>query len=202
MSTTRATGFAIAPPIEPMLAKLAEELPAAGPSSVRAEVGRFPRDRLSRRDRRVHPEPRSAAARPLLSRAARRACSPALPDGCVLDGEIVIATPHGLDFDALQLRLHPAASRVAEAREGDAGLVRRLRRAGRGRHRRARQAAGRTARPARAAAGEGQAADPPHADDARSRSGVEWLARFEGAGLDGVIAKPADGRPTSPASAR
>ena len=37
-----------------------------------------------------------------------------LPDGCVVDGEIVIATPHGLDFDALQLRLHPAASRVAK----------------------------------------------------------------------------------------
>src|SRR5213076_2980285 len=37
-----------------------------------------------------------------------------LPDGCVLDGEIVIATPKGLDFAALQLRLHPAASRVAK----------------------------------------------------------------------------------------
>src|SRR2546425_10273761 len=36
-----------------------------------------------------------------------------LPRGSVLDGEIVIATPHGLDFDALQLRLHPAESRVA-----------------------------------------------------------------------------------------
>src|SRR5205823_8885187 len=37
-----------------------------------------------------------------------------LPNGCVVDGEIVIATPRGLDFDALQLRLHPAASRVAK----------------------------------------------------------------------------------------
>ncbi len=37
-----------------------------------------------------------------------------LPPGCVLDGEIVIATKEGLDFDALQLRLHPAASRVAK----------------------------------------------------------------------------------------
>src|SRR5450432_1516637 len=35
-----------------------------------------------------------------------------LPPRCVLDGEIVIATSHGLDFDALQLRMHPAASRV------------------------------------------------------------------------------------------
>src|SRR5256885_14092696 len=37
-----------------------------------------------------------------------------LPQGCVIDGEIVITTPHGLDFDALQLRLHPAASRVTK----------------------------------------------------------------------------------------
>ena len=37
-----------------------------------------------------------------------------LPLDCVVDGEIVIPTTHGLDFDALQLRLHPAASRVAK----------------------------------------------------------------------------------------
>ena len=35
-----------------------------------------------------------------------------LPEQCVLDGEIVIASSDGLDFDSLQLRLHPAASRV------------------------------------------------------------------------------------------
>jgi len=35
-----------------------------------------------------------------------------LPARCVIDGEIVIATAHGLDFEALQLRLHPAACRV------------------------------------------------------------------------------------------
>src|ERR1051325_398278 len=43
---------------------------------------------------------------------------------CVIDGEIVIATPRGLDFDALQLRLHPAASRVAKlASESPAEFV-------------------------------------------------------------------------------
>src|SRR5690349_19923224 len=36
----------------------------------------------------------------------------ALPERAVLDGEIVIVGPAGLDFEALQLRLHPAASRV------------------------------------------------------------------------------------------
>src|SRR5690349_22219432 len=37
----------------------------------------------------------------------------ALPRRCVVDGEIVVVGPAGLDFDSLQLRLHPAASRVA-----------------------------------------------------------------------------------------
>ena len=47
-----------------------------------------------------------------------------LPEGCVIDGEIVITTPRGLDFDALQLRLHPAASRVAKlAKETPASFV-------------------------------------------------------------------------------
>src|SRR5881227_549707 len=47
-----------------------------------------------------------------------------LPRGSVVDGEIVITTPHGLDFDALQLRLHPAASRVAKlAKESPASFV-------------------------------------------------------------------------------
>ena len=51
-------------------------------------------------------------------------CLAALPDGCVVDGEIVIASPAGLDFDALQLRLHPAASRVAKlAAETPASFV-------------------------------------------------------------------------------
>src|SRR5262245_39766550 len=47
-----------------------------------------------------------------------------LPPGCVIDGEIVIATDNGLDFDALQLRLHPAASRVAKlAKESPSSFV-------------------------------------------------------------------------------
>src|SRR6187431_3329553 len=47
-----------------------------------------------------------------------------LPTQCVLDGEIVIASEHGLDFDALQLRLHPAASRVKKlAAEMPASVV-------------------------------------------------------------------------------
>src|SRR5581483_5600824 len=47
-----------------------------------------------------------------------------LPKGCVIDGEIVIAGANGLDFDALQMRLHPAESRVAKlARETPSSFV-------------------------------------------------------------------------------
>ena len=47
-----------------------------------------------------------------------------LPAQCVLDGEIVIARNGGLDFDTLQLRLHPAASRAQKlSREFPASVV-------------------------------------------------------------------------------
>ena len=106
------TTFAIAPPIEPMLAKLAAELPAGAflyePKwdGFRAIVFRggsdvFIQSRDSRPLDRYFPELHDA----FLAQ---------MPKGSVVDGEIVIATPHGLDFDALQLRLHPAASRVAK----------------------------------------------------------------------------------------
>jgi ATP-dependent DNA ligase len=115
-----------------------------------------------------------------------------IPDGTVLDGEIVIASPHGLDFDALQLRLHPAASRVAKlAGETPASFVAfDLLAAGgtslmdRPQHER------RT----RLEALLGTAAPPLHLTPATRdvATARDWLDRFEGAGLDGVIAKPAD----------
>ena len=52
---------------------------------------------------------------------------PPLPPRCVLDGEIVIVKNDGLDFDALQLRLHPAASRVNLLSQTDSLIVRVLR---------------------------------------------------------------------------
>ena len=82
-----------------------------GRLDLRAEVGRLPRRGLPRRRRGLHPEPRRQAAEPLLPRAGR-SLTANLPDRCVLDGEIVIVNDNALDFDLLQLRLHPAASRV------------------------------------------------------------------------------------------
>src|SRR3972149_1708059 len=124
MKTQRsAKGFPIPPPIAPMLAKLADTLPAAGTflfepkwDGFRAIVFRgasdvFIQSRDLRPLDRDFPELHEA----LLGK---------LPKGCVIDGEIVIRTPRGLDFDALQLRLHPAASRVAKlAKETPASFV-------------------------------------------------------------------------------
>jgi ATP-dependent DNA ligase len=116
-----------------------------------------------------------------------------LPERCVLDGELVIAHEGKLDFDALQLRLHPAASRVKMLSEqmpcsfvffdilalGDDNLLvqpfedrrRQLESIGR------------------------KLKKPLHLTPAtRDRSvAADWFRRFEGAGLDGVVAKPIDG---------
>ena len=117
----------------------------------------------------------------------------ALPPSCVVDGEIVIATAHGLDFDALQLRLHPAASRVAKlARETPAAFVAFDLLALDGRDLTAARQDERRAELERLLA---RARPPLYLTPAtRDRAlAVQWLQRFEGAGLDGVIAKPLNG---------
>jgi ATP-dependent DNA ligase len=112
-----------------------------------------------------------------------------LPERCVLDGEIVIARNDGLDFDSLQLRLHPAESRVKKlAGEIPASMVffdllcvndRDLCNA---------PFSERRARLESLLSG----AEPPcHLTPAtRDRTtAADWFHRFEGAGLDGVVAK-------------
>ena len=111
----------------------------------------------------------------------------------MLDGEIVIAGRKGLDFDALQLRLHPAASRVAKlAKEMPAAFVAFDILASHGRDVRE------STQVDRRAALESlleQLEAPLHLTPVtRDRAlAADWLNRFEGAGLDGVIAKPEDG---------
>src|SRR5437763_7591785 len=99
------------PPFEPMLAKLTRELPAGLDVLYEPKWDGFrcvvfrdgdDLDLQSRNQKpllRYFPELRE----PLLEQ---------LPDRVVLDGELVVANERGLDFDALQLRQHPAASRV------------------------------------------------------------------------------------------
>ena len=175
-----------------MLAKVSEQLPSDGEylfepkwDGFRALVFRGDDDLyIQSRDRRpldrYFPELHDA----LLER---------LPAGSVVDGEIVIVTPRGLDFDRLQMRLHPAASRVAKlANETPASFVAFDLLAVQGRDvRDERQEERRRQLEAMLA----HAVPPLHltpmtrdVDLAR-----RWLAEFEGAGLDGVIAKPAAG---------
>jgi ATP-dependent DNA ligase len=184
--------FPIAPPIEPMLAKLAEELPTGDAflyepkwDGFRAIVFRgasdvFIQSRDLRPLDRYFPE-------------VHAACLATLPDGCIVDGEIVIATPHGLDFDALQLRLHPAASRVARLAEATpAAFVAFDLIAAGGRDLRAAPLGERRVLLERLLDGvKGPIHLTPTTRDPAVAS--EWLSRFEGAGLDGVIAKPARG---------
>ena len=180
--------FAIAPPVAPMLAKLSDELPA-GPfiyepkwDGFRAVVFRdgdelYIQSRDLRPLDRYFPELHDA----LIAR---------LPEACVVDGEIVIATPRGLDFDALQLRLHPAASRVAKlAKDTPSSFVAFDILAFEGRDLRGAPQRDRRDVLERALAG---VVSPVHLTPAtRDRAtAVDWLARFEGAGLDGVMAKP------------
>ena len=184
--------FAIAAPIEPMLAKAAEEIPAGAGfafepkwDGFRAIVFRGPSE-LFIQSRDLRPLDRYF---PELHDALLAGLAP----GCVLDGEIVIVTPQGLSFDRLQMRLHPAASRNAKlAKEMPASFVAFDALALDGRDLRALPQAQRRAELERALTDK----QPPiHlTPTTRDRAlAVDWLKHFEGAGLDGVIAKPLDG---------
>lgn len=116
-----------------------------------------------------------------------------LPVRSVLDGEIVIAKDGGLHFEALQLRLHPAASRVnLLSKEIPASIVlfdllsegdRDLRGLAFSERRHKLELLLASAEP------------PIHLTPATTELSVaaDWFSRFEGAGLDGVIAKPISG---------
>ena len=117
-----------------------------------------------------------------------------LPGPMVLDGEITIFGPRGLEFDTLQLRLHPAESRVRKlAAETPASFVAFDLLAAEGRDLRGEPFSARRALLERLFAGIAAPAfltpattDPEVAQD--------WFERFEGAGFDGVIGKRLDGR--------
>lgn len=126
---------------------------------------------------------------PELAAAARAE----LPPRCVIDGEIVIAGAHGLDFDALQLRMHPAASRVRMlAGQTPAAFIAFDLLALDDTDYTGRPFAERRAALVDAMAGSGPTfhITPATTDIATAQ---RWFDEFEGAGLDGVVAKPLDG---------
>ena len=115
-----------------------------------------------------------------------------LPKGCILDGEIVVARQGALDFDALQQRIHPAPSRIARlAKETPAAFVAFDLLSAGGKSTMAVPQAERRTRLERLL---GAVKGPVHLTPMTTDRAVaqDWLQRFEGAGLDGVMAKPAD----------
>jgi ATP-dependent DNA ligase len=179
------------PPIEPMLAKLVDDIPDAAGLLFEPKWDGF-RSIVFRTRDDVFIQSRDLKPLDRYFPELHDVLIDRLPAGCVVDGEIVIATEHGLDFDALQLRLHPAASRVAKlAKACPSSFV---------------------AFDLLAVNGESILTEPQHrrrdqleqllrkvtppvylTPMTRDRkTAAEWLQRFEGAGLDGVIAKPAD----------
>jgi ATP-dependent DNA ligase len=182
----------VPPPVLPMLAKRVGEIPAAGEWYFEPKWDGFrvlvfkDGDEILIQSREEKPLNRYF---PEMEEPLRAE----LPRQCVLDGELVIAREGRLDFDALQLRIHPAASRVTMlARETPASVVffdllcegkRDLR----GEPFRKRRA--------RLEAMLGEAKAPVHVTPATRERVVaqDWFQRFEGAGLDGVVAKAANG---------
>src|SRR5438093_5927132 len=115
--------FAVAPPIKPMLAKVAEDIPEAGDYLFEPKWDGF-RAIVFRGGTDVYIQSRDLKPLDRYFPELHAQLLDSLPRHSIVDGEIVIATPDGLDFDALQLRLHPAASRVTMlARETPASLV-------------------------------------------------------------------------------
>jgi ATP-dependent DNA ligase len=176
------------PPIKPMLAKLATALPEGDGWLYEPKWDGF-RALVFRDGDEIHLQSRDGKPldryfpeliEPVRAQAPRR---------CVLDGEIVIAGERGLDFDSLLLRIHPAASRIKLlAEQTPASLVAfdllfegedDLRPAPQEERRRRLEKALAAARPP-------IFLTPATRDRARAQ---DWFSRFEGAGLDGVMAK-------------
>jgi ATP-dependent DNA ligase len=180
------------PPVLPMLAKRVDGLPTSGAWIFEPKWDGF-RALVFRDEDEVLIQSRDEKP---LTRYFPELVEPiksTLPLRCVLDGEIVIAKNGALDFEALQLRLHPAASRVKLlSGEIPASIVffdvvcvgdRDLRGVTFQERRQELEAMLRSAR------------SPIHLTPASTDRSIaaDWFRRFEGAGLDGVIAKPVSG---------
>jgi ATP-dependent DNA ligase len=182
----------VTPPVLPMLAKRVEELPAGATWIFEPKWDGF-RALVFRDGDEVLIQSRDGKS---LNRYFPELLEPLcaqLPARCVLDGEIVIAKDDALDFDALQLRIHPAQSRVKLLSreipssivffdllsEGDRDL---------------RNIAFEDRR-SRLESLLFSVAPPIHLTPATKESKIatDWFRRFEGAGLDGVVAKPVSG---------
>jgi ATP-dependent DNA ligase len=183
----------VMPPVSPMLAKSVKDIPG-GAMSYEPKWDGF-RSIVFRDGDEVEIGSRNERPMTRYFPEVVEALKVNVPERCVLDGEIVVIGPSGdrLDFEALQQRIHPATSRVNMlARETPATFVAFDLLALGEQDVRKRPFSDRRAALETALAG---AAAPVHltrttTDVALAR---EWFHRFEGAGLDGIVAKPLDG---------
>src|SRR4029453_12730837 len=182
----------VAPPIEPMLAKAGDGLPEGAGWLFEPKWDGFPPLLFHEGDEEYTQSP---DLKPL-DRYFPELAAPlrgALPERAIVDGEVVIARDGALDFEALLLRIHPAASRVNMlAAESPASFVAwdllalgdaDLREVPQGKRRE------------RLEGVLGGIAPPIHLTPATGDRSIaaDWFDRFEGAGLDGVVAKRIDG---------
>jgi len=182
----------VMPPVKPMLAKSAAQIPDLGHTEPKWDGFRTivfrDGDEVILGSRTEKPLTRYF---PELVDALKER----LPDRCVLDGEIIVATDERLDFEALQQRIHPAASRVALlAEETPAAFVAFDMLATGADDLMAAPFIERRKKLEEALGGDGGGGSifltPATADLDTAR---DWFTRLEGAGLDGVVAKPLDG---------
>ncbi|MDC9004890.1 ATP-dependent DNA ligase [Mycobacterium marinum] len=176
----------VMPPISPMLAKAVKTIPADASYEPKWDGFRSicfrDNDEVELGSRNERPLTRYF---PELVAAVRAE----LPRRCVLDGEIVIATGHGLDFEALQQRIHPADSRVRMLAEHTPAsfIAFDLLALGNDDYTTRPFVERRAALVEAVGSGPSIHVTPATTDQATAR---RWFEEFEGAGLDGVIAKP------------
>jgi ATP-dependent DNA ligase len=178
----------VTPPVSPMLAKLVRELPVNDGLFYEPKWDGF-RCIVFRDGREVVLGSRNEKPLDRYFPELIESLLANLPDRCVLDGEIVIAGPSGLDFDALSQRVHPAESRVLHlSRTTPASFVAFDLLALGDRDLREEPYAVRRAQLQQAL---GQVQPPIHVTPTTDSPEVarDWFSRFEGAGLDGVVAK-------------
>ncbi|MBG9389615.1 ATP-dependent DNA ligase [Caenimonas aquaedulcis] len=177
------------PPVVPMLAKIADELPQGEGFLFEPKWDGF-RALVFSTSEGIYLQSRDGKPLNRYFPELEKALGEVLPRGCVLDGEIIVSVQGRLDFDALQQRVHPAVSRVARlAKETPSSFVAFDLLAAGGKSTMAVPQGERRVRLERLV---GHAKPPLYLTPmTRDRAvAVDWLKQFEGAGLDGVVAKP------------
>jgi ATP-dependent DNA ligase len=180
----------VMPPVAPMLAKSVAEIPDVG--HIEPKWDGF-RTIVFRDGDEVELGSRNERPMTRYFPEVVEAVKANLPRRCVVDGEIVVIRGDRLDFESLQQRIHPAASRVnLLARETPASFIAFDLLAIDDESLMDEPFGTRRARLVQALA---DAEAPVHLTPATAdlATGVSWLDAFEGAGLDGVVAKPLDG---------